>query len=83
MKYAFVSLAEPAYKYDGTVLGARIVQVEDVKHLVETDVLIWVDCADDTVPNQVYYDATTQTISPLPSPPPPADQPVTQGTQQL
>jgi len=83
MKYAFISTEEIIYKYDGTVLGARVVQVDDTKCLVETDVLFWVDCADDTVPNEVYYDTTAQTINPIPSPPPPADQPVTQGTQQL
>jgi hypothetical protein len=83
MKYAFISLEEIIYKYDGTVLGARVVQVDDTKCLVETDVLFWVECADDTIPNTVYYDTVTQTINPIPSPPAPADQPVTAGTQSL
>jgi len=85
MKNAYVALQEfvtdPA---TGAVLGSRVVQVADTRDgLVDVPgVLIWVDCADDTVANLCYYDTTTQEIKLIPVPVPP-EQPIGTGLQTL
>lgn len=46
--------------------------------------LFWVDCADDVVADQFWYDPSDQTIKTLPlSTPEPAEQPISEGAQTL
>ena len=47
--------------------------------------LFWVDCADDVVADQFYYDSVTQQILPVPAPAPKPEpvQPTTTGTQEI
>lgn len=80
MKYAYISSQELIYKYDNTYLGFRVFQVQDTKDgLVDVDnILFWVDCADDVVANQFYYDPNTKEILSIPpAPPKPVNQPTT------
>jgi hypothetical protein len=46
MKYAYVSIQEQVYSYDGTLLGAKVCQVQDTKKgLVDVfPDLFWVEC---------------------------------------
>ena len=71
----------PVYEaYDNS---ARICEVVDTEFPVH-QTLIWVDCADDVVADQYYYDKETQTIKPVENVPEPEPvQPATQGTQDL
>lgn len=69
MKEALISPNEPAYSYDGTVLGWRVAQVEPEGQTFPVgDPLFWTPCADDVVQDQFYYDPATQTILPKPTP---------------
>ncbi len=58
MKYAYISTQEP---YS---LGVRIVQVQNTKEgLIDVDgVLFWVECSDDTTPENSYYDINDNQI---------------------
>jgi hypothetical protein len=58
MKYAYISTQEP---YS---LGVRIVQVQNTKEgLIDVDgVLFWVECSDDTTPENSYYDVNDNQI---------------------
>ena len=81
MKNALISPSEPCEQ------GYRVAEVADSPFPVG-EPLFWVDCADDVVADQFWYDPATQTILPVPVPEPvPAvaapDQPVTQGAQTL
>jgi len=72
MKNALISPHEQVYKYDGTLLGIRVAEVSDTTFEVNP-ILFWVECADDVVADQFYYDTQTQTIivvPPRPIPPP-------------
>lgn len=72
MKNALISPEEKVYKYDGTLLGVRVAEVSDTTFEVASP-LFWVECADDVVADQFYYDTETQTIiavPPRPTPPP-------------
>ena len=63
--------------------SARVCEVADAEFPVY-QTLIWVDCADDIVADQYYYDKEAQTINPVENAPEPEPvQPVTQGTQEL
>lgn len=63
--------------------GYRVAQVEqDANIFGVADVLFWVDCANDVVADQFWYDPVDQTIKPIPVPEPQV-QPVTQGAQTL
>jgi hypothetical protein len=63
--------------------SARICEVADTTFEVNPS-LIWVDCADDVVADQYYYDKETQTIKPVENAPEPeVEQPTTTGTQEL
>lgn len=81
MKEALISPDEPAYSYDGQILGWRVAQV-----VVEGETfpvgapLFWDACADDVVADQFYYDSATQDI--LPKPTPPSDA-ISTGTQTV
>lgn len=67
-------------------LGYRVAQVEpDANIFAVSLTLFWVDCADDVVADQFWYDPADQTIKPVPQPAPPenVEQPISQGAQTL
>jgi len=68
MKNALISPNEQVYKYDGTLLGVRVAEVSDTTFEVNP-ILFWVECADDVLADQFYYDG--QTIIPVPVKPKP------------
>jgi len=59
MKEALISPMEPR------ITGYRVAQVEEQEFEV-TQPLFWVDCADDVVADQFWYDPADQTIKPIP-----------------
>lgn len=66
MKKALISPDESVIHYDGTtVLGQRVAEVHDTGFEVASP-LHWVDCADDLVAQNHYYDAGDSTIKPVP-----------------
>jgi hypothetical protein len=71
MKYAYISTQEEILNYDGTLLGARIVQIQDTKYgLVDVPPdLFWADCDDNTTTENSYYDTTSQQVTLKPVPP--------------
>ena len=71
MKSAYISTQEQISSYNGTLLGARVVQVQDTKDgLVDVPPdLFWADCDDNTTPENSYYDTTTQQVTLRPVPP--------------
>ena len=84
MKFAYISLQEESYSYDRTILGARVVQVQDTKDGL-IDVLpnfFWFECADDVTADNSYYDVSDQQIKLKPVRPS-SDQPNSSGTQTL
>jgi len=73
---ALISSIEPAQS------GYRVAQVEpDTNVFAVAEGLFWVDCLDDVVADQFWYDPTDETIKPVPVPE--AVQPTTQGAQTL
>jgi hypothetical protein len=70
MKNALISINEQVYKYDGTLLGIRVAEVSDTTFEV-APTLFWVECADDVVADQFYYDTETQEIIAVPVKPKP------------
>jgi hypothetical protein len=70
MKNALISPNEQVYKYDGTLLGERVAEVADNTFEVAPP-LFWVECADDVLADQFYYDEATQTIIAIPVKPAP------------
>jgi hypothetical protein len=76
MKNALISPNEPVYNYDKTLLGIRVAEVCDTPFVV-ADPLFWVECADDVLADQFYYDTNTQTIIAIPVRPKP--QPIVEG----
>jgi len=71
MKYAYISTQEQVYSYNNTLLGARVVQVQDTKDgLVDVPPdLFWADCDDSTTAENSYYDTTSQQVTLKPVPP--------------
>ena len=71
MKYAYISTQEQIYSYDGTLLDARVVQVQDTKDgLVDVPPdLFWADCDDNTTAENSYYDTASQQVTLKPVPP--------------
>jgi hypothetical protein len=66
MKKALISPDESVIHYNGTtVLGQRVAEVHDTGFEVASP-LHWVDCADDLVAQNHYYDAGDSTIKPVP-----------------
>jgi len=58
---ALISTTEPV------LTGYRVAQVEpDANIFPVADTLFWVDCADDVVADQFWYDPTDETIKPIP-----------------
>ena len=77
---ALISSAELVHKYDGSFLGQRVAQVEPDNAIFEVAVgLSWVDCADNVVADQWYFDPNDNQIKEVPMKP----QPETTGTQSL
>ena len=81
MKYAYISIQEQIFSYDGALLGARVVQVQDTKDgLVDVfPHLFWVECADNVNTWNYYYDTADSQIKQISVMP----QPVTSGMQTL
>lgn len=52
--------------------GYRVAEVEPQQFDV-AEPLFWVDCADDVVADQFWYDPSDQTIKPMPQPEPPPE----------
>jgi hypothetical protein len=66
MKKALISPDESVIHYNGTtVLGQRVAEVHDTGFEVASP-LHWVDCADDLVAQNHYYDAGDSTIKSVP-----------------
>lgn len=65
MKNALISPNEQVYSYDKTLLGVRVAEVLDIPFGIAPP-LFWVECADDVVADQFYYNTETQTIIPVP-----------------
>jgi hypothetical protein len=65
-----------------TELGQRVAEVCDAEFEVATP-LFWLDCADDVVADQFYYDGTAIQAIPESPPKPTSVQPTTTGTQTL
>jgi hypothetical protein len=56
--------------------GYRVAEVEpDDKTFEVAQPLFWVDCGDEVVADQFWYDPETQTIKPAPQPEPEPEQP--------
>jgi hypothetical protein len=66
--------------------GYRVAEVTSQEFEVHSS-LFWVDCADNIVSDQFWYDPSDQTIKPVPQPEPEPDenieQPISEGTQEL
>lgn len=78
MKNALVSPNEQVYKYDGTLLGERVAEVANTTFEVAPP-LFWVECADDVVADQFYYNNETQNIIAIPVKP--ASEPIVEVPQ--
>ena len=66
MKKALISPDESVIHYNGTtVLGQRVAEVHDTGFEVASP-LHWIDCADDLVAQNHYYDAGDSTIKAVP-----------------
>lgn len=66
--------------------GYRVAQVEaDANIFAVAEGMFWVDCADDVVADQFWFDPVEQTIKLVPQPESAAglSQPVSQGAQTL
>jgi len=69
---ALISPEEAVFNFDGTT-GYRVAEVNETGFEV-AEPLFWIDCADDVVADQFYYDPSDSTIKPVPVKP---KQPVT------
>jgi hypothetical protein len=65
MKNALISPEEKVYKYDGSLLGERVATIMDLPFEVASP-LFWIECNDDVVADQFYYDTETQNIIVVP-----------------
>jgi hypothetical protein len=71
MKKALISPNEVVTNFDETT-GQRVAQVEDAQNIFDVaSPLHWIDCADDVVADQYYFDTTANAILEKPVPPPP------------
>lgn len=62
--------------------SARVAEVADQTFPV-AEPLFWVQCDDNVVADQWYFDTVTQEILVVPAPPPAGDQPSVSGAQTL
>ena len=66
MKKALISPNEPVQT------GHRVAQVEPVENIFSVaEPLYWIDCEDDVVADQFWFNTETQTIVAVPPPPKP------------
>lgn len=82
MKKALISTVELRQHFDGST-GCRVAQVEPTgSEFPVAEGLYWMDCDDDVVQDEFYFDDATQSILPVPvkeiEP-----QPITTGTTEL
>jgi hypothetical protein len=76
MKKALIAPNEPVNFFDGKT-GYRVAQTEPAENIFAVaEPLYWLDCNDEVVADQFYYDPTDATIKAVPVPPPPAPAPV-------
>lgn len=70
MKKALISPLEPVYNYDNPPqrVGDRVAQVENAEFPVAPP-LFWVDCQDDILADEFYWNEGL--FYPVPEPPPP------------
>ena len=61
---ALISSEEVITNFDGTT-GYRVAEVHETGFEV-AQALFWIDCADDVVANQFYYDPSDSTIKAVP-----------------
>lgn len=64
---ALISSEEVVTNFDGTT-GYRVAEVHETGFEV-AEALFWVDCANDVVADQFYYDPVDSTIKPVPTRP--------------
>lgn len=69
MKKALISLKEPVVNFDSTV-GYRVAEVTTQPFEVNP-ALFWVDCPDDCVADQWFYNTANNTCEPKPIEPTP------------
>ncbi len=69
---ALISPSETAYDYEGTAIGQRIAQVNDVEFPVAPP-LFWTDCPDDCAADLWYYSNGQCLPKPLPPEPEPQE----------
>ena len=84
MKQALISPNEPvSYNYVNPVqTGWRVAEVADQSFEIAPP-MFWIECVDNVIADEYYYDNINGVINPIPSIPPAQDQPVTTGTQTL
>ncbi len=70
MNNALISPNEQIYSYDGSLIGVRIAQTEQVTFVVAYP-LYWVECADEVNAQDWYFQTETNSCQPIPSPPAP------------
>jgi hypothetical protein len=68
MKQALISPNEQVYNYSGMLLGERVAEVLATPFEVAPP-LFWVECADDVVADQWYYNPATSQIIQIPEAP--------------
>jgi hypothetical protein len=73
MKNALISPEEKKYKYDGTLLGQRIAEVSNIAFEIAPP-LFWIECDDDVIADNFYYDADTNSVLAVPKKPVPKDE---------
>lgn len=88
MKKALISTIETREYFDGSK-GYRVAQVEENTFPVSEPELYWIDCDDNVVQDDYYFDTTTNIILAIPIEPPKIQaiatdkQPTTSGTQEI
>ena len=82
MKKALICPNEPVNFFDGKT-GYRIAQTEPSENIFSVaDPLYWIDCADEVIADQWYYDTSNQIIKLIPMPEPKL-QTISNNTQTL
>ena len=66
MKKALISTIEPITNFDGST-GIRVAQVENASDIFEVaEGLYWVDCNDNVIADEFYFDDISKSILPVP-----------------
>jgi hypothetical protein len=66
MKQALISPLENVYNYSGNCLGNRVAEIADQSFEIALP-LFWVECANNVIADQFYYDGST--CQPIPTKP--------------